>query len=325
MIVDCAIYHGGTRQTVEGDLSDALDRAREHPDGFLWIGLLEPTQDELALIADEFKLHPLAVEDAVHAHQRPKLERYEHTLFVVLKTLRYIEKTSDIEVGEIMVFLGDRFVVTVRHGVGNPLNGVRRRMDKADSELVRFGPSGVMYAVFDEVVDTYDTISLEVEADIIDLENRVFSSERTSDAAAIYALKREVLEFRRAVQPLIPVMREIVSGAVPELAEETLPYFRDVADHVIRVTGTLDSDNELLTSVLNANLAQVSVRMNEDMRKISAAAAIVAVPTMIAGIYGMNFDHMPELRWTFGYPLALVVMGTICYVLYRLFRRSGWL
>ncbi|GAA1864453.1 magnesium/cobalt transporter CorA [Actinomadura bangladeshensis] len=323
MIVDKAIYAGGTRSDIDGDISDAFDLAREDGDCFLWIGLYEPDEDEFELVKDELNLHPLAAEDAVSAHQRPKMERYGDTLFVVLKTLTYLDETSDIEVGEIMVFLGRDFVVTVRHGTGNPLGPVRKRLED-DPELLGHGSAGVLYAVCDEVVDRYGLVAHEVEVDIIGLERAVFDPGARDVTADIYSLKREVLEFRSAEDPLVPVMQEIVKGRVAECGS-TREYFRDVLDHLLRVDGQVDAHNELLNSVLTAHLALLGKQQNEDMRKISAWAAIIAVPTAIAGIYGMNFDHMPELHWSFGYPLVIVVMAVACVLLFRRLRRSGWL
>jgi magnesium/cobalt transport protein CorA len=242
---------------------------------------------------------------------------------VVVKTLRYIDETSDIEVGEIMLFLGKDFVITVRHGEGAPLKAVRSRLE-GDPELLRHGPSAVLYTVLDEIVDRYSAIAHEVETDIIDLERRVFSPQRTTVTEDIYELKREVLEFRGAEDPLIPVLQDIVKGRV-SVASGTLEYFRDVLDHLLRVDEQVDSHNELLTNVLNAHLAQVGMQQNEDMRKISAWAAILAVPTMITGVYGMNFTHMPELKEWWGYPAALLLIAGICVSLYRWFRKSGWL
>ncbi|MEU8120795.1 magnesium/cobalt transporter CorA [Spirillospora sp. NPDC049024] len=323
VIVDKAIYAGGKRRDIEGDISDAFDLAREDGDCFLWIGLFEPDEDEFELVKDELNLHPLAAEDAVSAHQRPKMERYDDTLFVVLKTLAYIDKTSDIEVGEIMVFLGRDFVVTVRHGAGNPLGPVRRRLEESP-ELLGHGATAVLYAVCDEVVDRYGVVAHEVEVDIIGLERAVFDPNARDVTADIYSLKREVLEFRSAEDPLVPVLQEIVKGRVAECGS-TREYFRDVLDHLLRVDGQVDSHNELLNSVLTAHLALLGKRQNEDMRKISAWAAIIAVPTAIAGIYGMNFDHMPELHWTIGYPLVIAVMAVVCVLLFRRLRKSGWL
>ncbi|MES9609660.1 magnesium/cobalt transporter CorA [Actinomadura sp. NPDC048032] len=323
MIVDKAIYAGGKRRDIEGDISDAFDLAREDGECFLWIGLFEPDEDEFELVKDELNLHPLAAEDAVSAHQRPKMERYDDTLFVVLKTLAYVDKTSDIEVGEIMVFLGRDFVVTVRHGAGNPLGPVRKRLED-NPELLGHGATAVLYAVCDEVVDRYGVVAHEVEVDIIGLERAVFDPNARDVTADIYSLKREVLEFRGAEDPLVPVLQEIVKGRVAECGS-TREYFRDVLDHLLRVDGQVDAHNELLNSVLTAHLALLGKRQNEDMRKISAWAAIIAVPTAIAGIYGMNFDHMPELHWTIGYPLVIAVMAVVCVLLFRRLRKSGWL
>jgi magnesium transporter len=321
--MDSAIYCAGHRENVTGDISDALDEARQRGDCFIWIGLHEPTQDEFDLVKDELNLHPLAVEDAVKAHQRPKLERYGDSIFVVLKTVNYIEEGSDIEVGEIMLFVGRDFVITVRHGEGIPLGPVRRRLE-ADAELLAMGPSAVLYGICDLVVDTYGGVAHSVEADIIALERRVFHPERGDVTEDIYALKREVLEFRAAEDPLILAVEEIVKGRVAVCAA-TIDYFRDVLDHLLRVDGMVDAHNELLTNVLNAHLALVGAQQNEDMRKISAWAAILAVPTMVAGIYGMNFNNMPELHWTFGYPLILSIVAVLCVILYRRFKKSRWL
>ncbi|MDQ1604220.1 MAG: magnesium transporter [Actinomycetota bacterium] len=324
MIVDCAVYHHGVREVPPEDLSDALAAARTHGDSFVWVGLKDPNMEELQHVASEFRLHPLAIEDAVHAHQRPKLEDYDGSLFLVLKTVRYVEDTQQVELGDVMLFVGDAFVVTVRHGEGGGLAEVRKRLED-DRDVLDCGPSAVVYAVCDHVVDQYTKISAEVEEDIEEVEERVFSPLRTNDASRIYNLKREVIEFRRAVLPLVEPMRKLSSGTVPMVHERMRPFFRDVADHTVRAAEQIDGFDDLLGSVLSANLAQVGVQQNEDMRRISAWVAIAAVPTALAGIYGMNFDHMPELGWTFGYPLVLGVMALACVLLYRGFRRSGWL
>jgi magnesium transporter len=324
VIVDCALYRRGTREAVDGDLGDALAVARSSGDCFIWIGLHEPTEAELDKVADEFGLHPLAVEDAVKAHQRPKVEEYPDSLFVVLKTVRYDEESQQVDLGDVMLFIGDSFVVTVRHGQARALADVRRRLE-AEKELLDCGPSAVLYTVSDAVVDDYSEIAFAVEEDIEEVEGRVFSPDRTNDAGRIYNLKREVIEFRRAVRPLVEPMTRLSTGQVKHVHERLRPFFRDVADHAVRVTEQVEGFDDLLTSVLNANLAQVAVQQNSDMRRISAWVAIVAVPTMIAGIYGMNFDHMPELHWRFGYPLAVGVMAVACVGLYRAFKRSGWL
>ncbi|MFI0408526.1 magnesium/cobalt transporter CorA [Actinomadura sp. 3N508] len=323
VIVDKAIYTDGTRRDIDGDISDAFDLARADGDCFVWIGLFEPDEEEFELVRDELQLHPLAAEDAVSAHQRPKMERYDDTLLVVLKTLSYIDATSDIEVGEIMVFLGPDFVITVRHGTGNPLGPVRKRLEESP-ELLKHGATAVLYAVCDEVVDQYGIVAHEVEIDIIGLEKAVFNPGARDVTESVYSLKREVLEFRSAEDPLVPVLQEIAKGRVAECGS-TREYFRDVLDHLLRVDTQVDAHNELLNSVLTAHLALLGKQQNEDMRKISAWAAIIAVPTAIAGIYGMNFDHMPELKWKWSYPVVLMVIVVICVLLFRRLRRSGWL
>ena len=324
MIVDCALYRNGKRDAPADDLSDALEVARSDGDAFVWIGLHEPDAAELDRVAAELDLHPLAVEDAVKAHQRPKVEEYEGSLFVVLKTAMYDDTTSSISIGEVMLFLGDGFVVTVRHGTNKALSDVRHRLE-TEPQLLECGPSAVLYAVADRVVDDYTEVALEIERDIDNVEEAVFSQEGGTDAERIYNLKREVIEFRRGVRPMREPMERLATGLVPSVHEQMRPFLRDVADHIARVADQIDNFDDLLTSVLTANLAQVSVRQNSDMRRISAWVAIVAVPTMIAGVYGMNFDHMPELRWRYGYPMALALMAGICFALYRAFKRSGWL
>jgi magnesium transporter len=322
--MDQAIYRDGRRlpcTSLEADLA----RLRAEEDGFLWIGLKDPSDDEFALVNRGLELHPLAVEDAVSGDQRAKVEEYDDNLLVVLRTLRYIERTSDIESGEVTVFVGDRFVVTVRRGDGNPLFGVRTRLEQHPEQL-ELGPSAVLHAVMDSVVDNYVLIDGELERDLERIEQQVFTGSYDIDATAIYRLKREVLEFRRAAIPLSASIRKIVMEPGLDLIDEdVIPFVRDVQDHLLRVIDHIETYDRLLTDVLNAHLAQLSVRQNEDMRRISAWVAIAAVPTMIAGIYGMNFDFMPELRQTWGYPAVLVLMASACGLIYRSFRKSGWL
>jgi magnesium transporter len=337
MIVDCALYTAGKRVAVSGP-AEAINRARKDDESFVWIGLHEPTYDEFDDLALYFAPHPLAVEDMVNAHQRPKLEIYDDCLFMVLKTLRYVEESSQIESGEVMLFTGDHFVVTIRHGQGNPLGPVRKRLE-SEPEVLRCGPSAVLYAVSDAVVDTYEAIATHVERDLEEVEAEVFASTFDNDAIRIYGLKREVLEFRHAVVPLAHPMQVLATGRLQGIHADTAPFFRDVADHVARVIDKVEGFDALLTDILTVNLAQISVRQNEqmhkqndemrrqneDMRRISAWVAIVAVNTVIAGIYGMNFENMPELHTRYGYYFALAVMVLTGVVLYRLFRRSGWL
>ncbi len=321
--MDQAVYRHGHRQPC-ADLSDELASVREEGHGWIWIGLKDPTDKEFDLVKDELQLHPLAVEDAVTGHQRPKLEIYDASLFVVVKPLRYIEATSDIETGEVMVFLGDRFVVTVRRGEAGPLAAVRQLIEH-DPVRMALGPVAVLHGVMDAVVDNYDLIDREIQDDMEGLEAGVFADERGSDAQEIYALKREVLEFRRAALPLIEPARRLSEDDIPHVPEVAKPFFRDVADHLLRSVDHIESYDRLLSDILSAHLAQVSVRQNDDMRKISAWVAIAAVPTAIAGIYGMNFHHFPELGWQYGYPFTLFVMLLLCGMLFWAFKRSGWL
>jgi len=324
VIVDCALYHHGIRELAQDSWPEALKTARSEPSAFVWVGVHDPEEAELDQVAEDFGLHPLAVEDALKAHQRPKVEQYADSLFIVLKTVRYDEETQQIELGDVMLFLGDSFVVTVRHGKGRALSDVRRQLEH-NKGVLEAGPSAVMYAIADRIVDDYSEIILEIEEDIEEVEERVFSPERGNSAARIYNLKREVIEFRRAVAPLVEPMKRLASGEEPHVDDQMAPFFRDIADHVLRVGEQVDWFDDRLASVLNANLAQVAVQQNEDMRRISAWVAIAAVPTLIAGIYGMNFDQMPELGWSFGYPAVIALMATICSLLYRGFRHSGWL
>ena len=324
--MDQAIYRGGRRLPC-GDLSDALDELRtgDDPNAFLWIGLKDPTQTEFDLVNDELKLHPLAVEDAVKGHQRPKVELFDNTIFVVLKTLRYVESTSDVETGEVMMFVGDRFVVTVRYGEASPLAGVRAKLE-GNPDLLAHGEIAVLHAVTDAVVDNYVSIDGELENDLEEIEQSVFAGANTVSSETIYRLKREVLEFKRAAAPLAAPLRMLHDGSRSPLPDkEVRLLLRDVADHLLRVIDHVESYDRLLTDILNAHLAQVSVQQNSDMRKISAWVAIAAVPTMLAGIYGMNFENMPELRWHYGYYAVLAVMVVICAGLYRAFKKSGWL
>lgn len=323
VIVDVAVYTQGRRYAC-GDYADELATRRAADEGFIWIGMKDPTAEEFEQVSAELGLHPLAVEDAVKGHQRPKLEQYKHSLFVVLKTLRYIEATSDVETGEIMLFLGDRFAVTVRRGDLNPLGDVRHRLEEQPDRLA-LGPAVVLHAVMDSVVDAYTAIDIELERDLDDIEIDVFAGDRHTDAARIYALKREVLEFRRAAGPLVEPARRLWEEEVRFVGTVARPFFRDVHDHIVRVEEHVETYDRLLTDVLSAHLAQVSVQQNNDMRRISAWVAIAAVPTMVAGIYGMNFDYIPELGWRYGYFAVLAFLAVSCGVLYRAFKRSGWL
>ena len=322
MIVDCAVYVDGVRDRAAHDPHEALADARRR-NGFVWIGLFEPTVEEFADTAEAFQLHPLAVEDSIHAHQRAKLERYDDTVFMVLKPARYVDSEEVIEVGQLMVFVGEDFVVTVRHGESASLADVRRTLE-ANPARLEWGTGAVLHAIADKVVDDYELVMLGLENDIDQIEHEVFSGPKATHAERIFRLKREVLDFRRAVDPLEPAVAELATGIEP-LDARTTHYFRDVHDHLLRVSERLTGLDALLDSSLHANVAQVGMRQNEDMRKISAWVAIIAMPTMIAGIYGMNFENMPELGWGVGYPGALALMVIACVLLYRNFKRRGWL
>lgn len=327
MIVDQAVYRAGQRQEC-GDLSDELAalRADGAPDtDFLWVGLKDPTPEEFDLVRTELDLHPLAVEDVLHGDQRAKIETYGDTIFAVVKTLRYVEETSDIETGEVMAILGHHFVVTIRHGEAAPLDAVRRRLESHEQRLLDEGAFSVLHGLLDKVVDTYIQIDAEVSDDLARIERDVFGGGNRTQSTTIYRLKREVLEFLRAAAPLRQPLSALTSKSGPVASRELRLHFRDVSDHLAQVLQNIESYDALLSDVLSAHLSQIGVQQNSDMRQISAWAAMIAVPTLIAGIYGMNFDHMPELHWLLGYPLALLVMVVAVAVLYRAFKRSGWL
>ena len=327
VIVDCALYREGKRVPLDDegrDIAAAYSWANLNDQDFVWVGLFEPSQEEMDEVADAFGLHPLAVEDAVVAHQRPKLERYGDALFMVLKTIWYVDANDAVETGEIAVFVGGNYVVTVRHGKGTELSVTRRELED-HTDVLGHGPYAVLYSVCDRVVDAYEAVIAELETDVDEIELSVFSNDRTDDAQRIYTLKREVAEFRRAVAPLREPMQRFANCQVGGMPPAAGAFFRDVADHTLRVFEQIENLDSLLSSAHDAHMARISVQQNDDMRKISAWVAIAAIPTMIAGIYGMNFDHMPELRWTWGYPAILILMAVICGSLFRLFKKSGWL
>jgi magnesium transporter len=329
VVVDCAVYEDGCR-AASMPPEQALREARRRKGGFAWIGLHQPEAEHLAEIAEVFGLHPLAVEDAVQAHQRPKLERYGDTLFLVLKTIVFVEHekltaTSEVvDTGELMIFLGPDFVVVVRHGSAPGLAKVRRALE-CRPDMLAHGPSAVLHAIADQVVDDYLDVADAVELDVDQMESDVFSAGHGDDAARIYQLKRELIEFKHAVYPMARPLERLTDGAEGLVSAEMGRYFRDVSDHLSHVRERLMAAGELVDGLLAANLSQLAVQQNVDMRRISAGAAILAIPTMIAGFYGMNFQHMPELRWTFGYPLMLGVTATLSALCYRAFRRVGWL
>ena len=322
MIVNQAVYERGRRLAEPIALEDTYEQSRREG-VFAWIGLLEPTEEEFESVRREFGLHELAVEDAITAHQRPKLEFYGDSLFIVLKTARWIDPEARIELGEIQIFVGDGFIVSVRHGEPS-LREVQLQIEQRP-DLLAQGPSAALYAIVDRVVDDYEPVIEELDSSIRETETDVFSPSPSNPSGRIYQLKRAVLDMHGVLAPLIPPLEKLAGIEHPLIHQDMRPYFGDVHDHLLLASGRVEGFRELLTSVLAANLTQASVRQNEDVRKISAWAAIIAVPTLISGIYGMNFERMPELGWTVGYPLALFTMALACVLLYRQFRRAGWL
>jgi magnesium transporter len=321
-IVDLALYEDGKRKE-DVPLDKAFEACRK-PGSLVWIGLYEPTDEEFDSVRREFDLHELAVEDALKGSQRPKLEVYDDTIFIVLKTARYFEP-DELEFGEILIFVGDGFVVTVRHGEATPLHDLRLELEKRP-EMLQHGAGAILHAIVDKVVDDYTPVLTNVDVDITELEAEAFGGAPKPELTErIYRLKRQVIDLHRATAPLTEPLGRLADGRFDLISKEIQPYFRDVYDHLLRTVQQADTFRELLTSILEANLTQVSVRQNEQMRQISAWAAIIAVPTLIAGIYGMNFHYMPELRWHYGYPAAIVVMVLLCFSLYRYFRRIDWL
>jgi magnesium transporter len=323
-IVDCAHYKGGVRQH-EGQMS--LEQAATCVKGegeFIWLGLYEPDVATLEKVGKLFDLHELALEDAARAHQRPKLEDYEDSYFVVLKTAYYQQDTEQVHFGEIHLFLGPRYVIAVRHGEASELRSARARLEQRQ-DLLEQGPAAVVWAILDKVVDDYRPVVDGIEDDIEEVEQDVFDDERAAPTERIYKLKREVIEFHRAVWPLLGPLDALERGAYRNISDELRRFFRDVSDHATRVDEQVNSQRELLTSVLEANLALVSVNQNEVVKKISAWAAVIALPTFIASVYGMNFSHMPELDAHYGYFVALAAMAVCVAALVTFFRRINWL
>lgn len=337
MIVDNAVYLEGKRILEPESIEDAYDASRE-VGGVAWIGLKKPDPTEFGQMAREFNIHELAIEDSVIAHQRPKIERYDDILFVVLKSARYVDRREEVEFSEIHVYVGKDFVVTVRHGEGSELTRVRRRME-SDPELLALGPEAILYAIMDRVVDDYAPVVRGLENDIDEIETEMFSDDMDITRRT-YELSREVIEFQRATKPLVAMVSQLIAGA-PKYGtpDELVEYLRDVQDHAIQVQEQVGGMRELLQNILNTNIAVVtlqqnvetkamteaSLAQNDEVKKISSWAAILFTPTLIGTIYGMNFVHMPELDWRFGYPMALGLMLVVGFVMWAWFRRNGWL
>jgi len=337
-VVDSAIYCGGNRIASPQSLADTYTALHTSPQSLAWIGLYRPDSRELASLAQEFDLHELAIEDANEAHQRPKLERYGETLFVVLKAARYRDATEEVEFGEVHVFVGPDFVVTVRHAEAPNLAAVRRRVER-DPDLLGRGAEAVLYAIMDKVVDGYAPVVAGLENDIDEIETEVFRGDPTV-SRRIYELSREVIEFQRATRPLVGMLEQLRGGFQKYGVDEELQRsLRDVADHVTEVVEKVDGFRELLRDILTVNatlvaqqqneemksLAIASSEQNEEVKRISAWAAILFAPTLIGTVYGMNFDKMPELHWEYGYPFAIGLMALVCGGLHQIFKRRGWL
>ncbi len=323
MIVDVALYQNGLRVDGPSDISDLVDIARRDG-GFVWLGMAEPSQSEFDLVVGELNFHPLAVEDAISARQRPKIEDYDGLTFFVLKTVFFDQKEQEISCGELMCFISDHFIVIVRHGEGLPLSSVRHDLEQKP-ELLRLGPYSVLHAVADRIIDGYTTIATSLEQEVVAVENKVFTGKRQTFSEEIYFLKREIIEFKHAIEPLIIPISKLFSGTVKSVPEELKPFFRDTSDHLIQACEHASGLDSLITSVLQADLAHIQVQQNIDVRRISAWVALAAGPTMIAGIYGMNFHHMPELNTQYGYFIVLGVMAVLTGFLVRVFKKSGWL
>jgi magnesium transporter len=322
-IIDCAAYAQGMR--VAALSLDDIQQALSQPDTFVWLGLFEPSQELLQKVQQQFRLHDLAVEDAYAAHQRPKLEQYEDSLFVVLRTAQMSGPDHRLELGETHIFVGRNYVVTVRHGSQRSHSGVRHRCESTP-QLLGKGPGYVLYALMDFVVDQYLPIVREIEEHVQGLEEAVLDNPVSAEATSgIYRLKRDLLTLRRAVSPLIEVCNRLMRFDLPHIPDDTRPYYRDVHDHVLRLNDTIDAQRELLTTALEVHLSLMSVAQNDHMKRLTAWAAMIGVPTMIAGIYGMNFAHMPELQWEYGYYVSLALMAVVCTGLWVGFKRSGWL
>ncbi|BCL26721.1 magnesium and cobalt transport protein CorA [Streptomyces aurantiacus] len=337
-VVQAALYRDGVRVATPASLADTFRELRDQQDGMAWIGLARPTEGEILSLAAEFDLHPLAVEDAMEAHQRPKLERYGDTLFVVLRAARYLDASEEVDFGELHVFLGPDFLITVRHGAAPDLSAVRRRMEETP-ELLKLGPEAVLYAILDAVVDGYAPVVSGVQNDIDEIETEVFGGDPWV-SRRIYELSREMVEFQRATRPLVSMLHSLMAGFAKYGTDEELQrYLRDVADHVTHTSERVDGFRQALTDILTVNatlvtqqqnaemraLAEAGFEQNEEIKKISSWAAILFAPTLVGTIYGMNFDHMPELHWVLGYPFAITLMAVVCTSLYVIFKRKDWL
>ncbi|TDD09138.1 magnesium and cobalt transport protein CorA [Nonomuraea diastatica] len=337
-VIDNAIYRDGERVDNPGSLADAFERLKQEPGSMAWIGLYRPKEWELVKLGEEFELHELALEDAIVGSQRPKADRYGDTLFVVLRAARYLDDVEEVAFGELHLFVGPNFVITVRHAEAPDLHGVRRRME-SDPALLRQGPQAVLYAILDAVVDGYAPVVAGLQKDIEEIEVQVFGGD-PSVSRRVYELSGEVIEFQRATAPLVGMIHGFIAGAAKYgVTSELESYMRDVADHAITVEERISSFRQTLQNILIVNstlvtqaqneemarMTEASIRQGEEVKKISAWAAILFAPTLVGTIYGMNFDFMPETHWAFGYPFSILLMAAVCLILYTVFKRRDWL
>ena len=315
MLIDQARYRNGHR----------IDFDEAQIDGdFVWIGLSEARPAELERLAEDYSLDPLAVEDTLSGKQRPKLDEYSGQTFLLLKTVAYDPQSERVVLGDVSLYVSPMYVIAVRHGEALPLKSVRAQLE-ANPKKLADGSTSVVHEVVDRLVDQYMDVSAHLLEDVEQLEDSVFDDEVPSPASRLYFVKREVIEFRRAVLPLVAPLTKLAEGKVRYIDPKYSARFADVRDHLLKVMDEIEFMNDLIDAALHANAALIQVNQNEDMRKISAWVGIGAVPTMVAGIYGMNFEHMPELGWKFGYPLVLVGLTIVCGQLFRTFRRNRWL
>jgi magnesium transporter len=315
MLVDEAKYIGGKRTS---------DSSASGDGSFTWIGLIDATETELQKYQRRFHLNNLAIEDAASQKQRSKLDIYPEHLFLVLKTISYDLKTERIVVGDVALFLGNEFIITVRHGEAIPLGTIRADLENHPQRLTG-GPTAVLHEVVDRLVDQYIDVCAHISEDVEEIEDLVFDDEQPASAGRLYFVKRELIEFRRAIFPLVQPIELLATGKVVHFNADAAPLFSDIRDHLLKVIDEVELMNELIDAALHANSSLIQVQQNTDMRKISAWVGIGAVPTMVAGIYGMNFDHMPELRWRYGYFIVVGLLVVICTTLFRLFRKYEWL
>jgi magnesium transporter len=324
MIVDCAHYRDGRRQHEAPMRPEEAAAICGRGPGFVWLGMVDPSREELESMQDVFGLHELAVEDAQSFHLRPKVEQYDEGIaFVVLRTARYVPEREEVEFGEISIFLGAAFLITVRQGAASDLHGARLRLEERP-QLLREGPPAALWAIMDKVVDDYAPVVEELEHDIEEVEQTVFTG-GIAPVQRIYLLRREVSDFYRAVHPLLIPVSALARGGTLDVTPAVAHYFRDVNDHLNLVNEEIVAQRDLLTTILQANMAVIGVQQSDIVRKISGWAAIITVPTFIASFYGMNFDHMPELRWAGAYPLVIALMVITALALHRSFKRAGWL